>query len=108
VLLLQQCSGLLGVKGLTLVPVKVAAADHAGKNFLLNWFINGKWANIMHFLGCVLCMAFSVAWNQVGLAGIAGGAVAALQLATLWLLRLCLCSAAIHSYACLNGLSDEV
>eukprot|EP00775_Hariotina_reticulata_P013409 gene13409-13537_t len=36
----------------------------AGKNILLNWFINGKWANIMHFLGCVLCLAFSVAWNQ--------------------------------------------
>jgi len=66
VLLLQQCSGLLGVKGLTLVPVTVAAADHAGKNFLLNWFVNGKWANIMHFLGCVLCLAFSVAWKQVG------------------------------------------
>jgi hypothetical protein len=37
----------------------------AGRHALLGWFINGKWANIMHFLGCVLCLAFSVAWDQV-------------------------------------------
>ncbi|WIA17126.1 hypothetical protein OEZ85_014019 [Tetradesmus obliquus] len=36
----------------------------AGKHALLGWFIYGKWANIMHFLGCVLCLAFSVAWEQ--------------------------------------------
>jgi hypothetical protein len=39
----------------------------AGRHVLLGWFINGKWANIMHFLGCVLCLAFSVAWDQVRL-----------------------------------------
>jgi hypothetical protein len=37
----------------------------AGKHALLAWFIYGKWANIMHFLGCVLCLAFCVAWEQV-------------------------------------------
>ncbi|KAF6255128.1 hypothetical protein COO60DRAFT_1702962 [Scenedesmus sp. NREL 46B-D3] len=36
----------------------------AGRHALLGWFVYGKWANIMHFLGCVLCLAFSVAWNQ--------------------------------------------
>jgi hypothetical protein len=37
----------------------------AGRHALLASFIYGKWANIMHFLGCVLCLAFSVAWEQV-------------------------------------------
>lgn len=41
----------------------IAAAD---KNALLGWFINGKWCETIHFLGVVLCHAFSVAWDQVG------------------------------------------
>lgn len=39
----------------------------AGKNALLSWFINGKWCEAMHFLAIVLCLAFGVAWDQVGL-----------------------------------------
>lgn len=37
----------------------------AAKNGLLSWFINGKWCEAMHFLAVVLCLAFSVAWDQV-------------------------------------------
>jgi hypothetical protein len=32
---------------------------------VLSWFINGKWCETMHFLGVVLALAFSVAWDQV-------------------------------------------
>lgn len=38
---------------------------NAGTNALLSWFINGKWCEAMHFLAVVLCLAFSVAWDQV-------------------------------------------
>ncbi|KAF8065840.1 IPCS1 [Scenedesmus sp. PABB004] len=36
----------------------------AGKSGLLSWVVYGKAFNIMHFLGAVLALAFSVAWDQ--------------------------------------------
>jgi DNA mismatch repair protein MutS2 len=34
-------------------------------NWLLGWFLNFQWSTVAHFLGCVLALAFSVAWDQV-------------------------------------------
>lgn len=40
-----------------------ALANHSP---VFSWMLYGHWANVMHFLGAVLALAFSVAWDQVG------------------------------------------
>jgi len=31
----------------------------------IDWFLRSPWSNAMHFLGAVLCLAFSALWDQV-------------------------------------------
>jgi len=33
---------------------------------LVHWAIHLQWANILHYLGAMLALAFSVIWDQVG------------------------------------------